>query len=100
VNVLVLANVAGLIWVVELCEELLLLGKVIVRVVDQALQERRDLLPSLVLLLRPAGRNEQRGAVRGALNTEETRRYATCHGNVATYPMIAKRMLMYSTRRW
>jgi hypothetical protein len=50
--VLVLADVAGLIGVVELRKELLLLRKVILRVVNQALQQRGDLLLPLVLLLR------------------------------------------------
>lgn len=49
---LVFADVAGLIGVVELRKELLLLREVILRVVNQALQQRGDLLLPLVLLLR------------------------------------------------
>lgn len=52
---LVFADVAGLIGVVELRKELLLLREVILRVVNQALQQRSDLLLPLVLLLRSGG---------------------------------------------
>lgn len=49
-----LSNVGCLFGIVELGEELLLLREVVVRVVNQALQQRCDLLLSLRLFLRSA----------------------------------------------